>query len=379
MLSDKLHLKLSSYLASFALFDLLILPRVNFSVLLPISLLFVLIYVPIKFNKKKGLVIFIISIIIILSILFGTIFQDKHNLTKNLQRGFQLLIILSYSQLRIDFDKIKTLVLKILRIYFFWLLFLITIFFYRNDIYASLVSILYPETLEFLEWNIASLRFGYAFSDPNSAAYLTVMALQLYVIIEKNNYLLSMFFFIASLAILFTQSRGGLICLLIVLGFHFFQNGRTKFKIAFIILISLLIFSGFYFYSEYINEFFEIAKSRTEQEESVGGGRIDKYIYFIKNINFLPFGVGYDLYKDGVEFRPHSDLIRLNLSYGIFALPLILYFFLPKSKNQWFFLLIISIPFLINSLIDDYRLFGVALIIFQLISEKKNQYYRGAN
>ena len=370
ILNDKTHLKLSTYLAAFAFFDLLILPRVNFSVLLPISLIFVLIYTPIKFNKKKGVVIFIISLIIILSIIFGTIFQEKSNLIKNIQRGFQLLIILSYSQLKIDFDIIKSIILKILRIYFVWLLILIIIFFYSNNIYSSLISVLYPDASEFLEWNITTLRFGYAFSDPNSAAYLTVMALLLYIIIEKNKYFLSISFFIASLAILLTQSRGGLICLLIVFVYNLIKVKNIKLKIIFITVLLLLLFSGIYLYGEYINEFIEITKSRTEQEDSIGGGRLEKYIYFINNINFLPFGVGYDLYKDGVEFRPHSDLIRLNLSYGILSIPLILYFFIPQSKDQWIFLLIISIPILINSLIDDYRLFGLALLIYSLMNEK---------
>jgi hypothetical protein len=109
----------------------------------------------------------------------------------------------------------------------------------------------------------------------------------------------------------------------------------------------------------------ELLQSRVDEEESlglgIGGGRIDKYTFFMKNINLLPVGVGYSLQQGGSEFRPHSDLIRINLSYGTLIFVPFLKLVFPKSKSLLPLFLAFCIPFLVNSIIDDYKLFPLYL------------------
>jgi hypothetical protein len=63
-------------------------------------------------------------------------------------------------------------------------------------------------------------------------------------------------------------------------------------------------------------------------------------------------------------------LIRLGLSYGIFSFPLFYYFIRPRAKDQRLFFLLVIVPFLLNSLIDDYRLLGFAILTFNLLKER---------
>jgi hypothetical protein len=321
--------------------------------------------------KKKELFVTVLFFFIMLtSIVCGLILGYKTDILKNVQRAIQLSSVLLYAQLFIDYELVQTPIRKVVRLFFLWLFILISLFFFFKDTYVSLISTLYPETLEYLDWNMQTLRMGYAFSDPNSFAYLTCMAIFLMAITEKNKTILNLVWLIGILAILLSQSRGGLICILIL--FFYFVIAVQKLSNT-IVLISILLIatlSILLMYQEQIEVFSELAFSRLESEESVGGGRADKYKYFFKNFNFLPFGVGYELVKDGVEFRPHSDLIRLGLSYGIFSFPLFYYFIRPRVKEQKLLLLIVIIPFLINSLIDDYRLVGFAILIFNLLNEK---------
>jgi hypothetical protein len=122
-----------------------------------------------------------------------------------------------------------------------------------------------------------------------------------------------------------------------------------------------------FFYSEEIEMAYSIFDSRFEQEQDLGGGRSGKYHYFVENFNFLPIGSGYHLRQNGEEFRPHSDLIRINLSYGVLALPLLLYFVFPRRKSQALLFVVFLVPFLINTVIDDYRLFGMYLLLFGIL------------
>ena len=361
---------IGSYIFVFSLLDLLIFPRVLFSLLLPVSLIFTICNLPFRMKKKELFVLVLFFLIMLTSILCGLILGYKTDTLKNVQRAIQLSSVLLYAQLFIDFELVQIPIRKVLRLYFLWLFILISLFFFFKDTYVSLISTLYPETLEYLDWNMQTLRMGYAFSDPNSFAYLTCMAIFLMAITEKNKTILNLVWLIAILAVLLSQSRGGLICI-VILFFYFviavqkLSNTIVLISILFIATLSILVM-----YQEQIEVFSELAFSRLESEESVGGGRADKYKYFFKNFNFLPFGVGYELVKDGVEFRPHSDLIRLGLSYGIFSFPLFYYFIRPRVKEQKLLLLIVIIPFLINSLIDDYRLVGLAILIFNLLNEK---------
>jgi hypothetical protein len=238
------------------------------------------------------------------------------------------------------------------------------------EFYFNTISYFYPETVEYLLWNIQSLRFPYIFSDPNSAAYLISIITFLYIQLESNWSFLVFSLLISVVSVILTQSRGGLICEAIIFLFFIFSNLSPKKILGIALIIILILFAFWYLMGDFISDFYEVSLSRIDSEDGdVGGGRVGKYFYFIKNINFYPFGFGYTLFREGIEFRPHSDLIRLNLSYGIFSIPLFFYLFPNKSKSQITFLFIILIPFLINSLIDDFRLLGLAILVSIVISQ----------
>lgn len=103
----------------------------------------------------------------------------------------------------------------------------------------------------------------------------------------------------------------------------------------------------------------------------LGGGRDKKYVYFLDNLNLKMYGVGYTLFIDGLEFRPHSDLIRIVLSYGVFFLFLFFALFIPNNLKNALLLVSFMFPFLLNTVIDDYRLFGFFVMLFMFMKYDK--------
>ena len=291
-------------------------------------------------------------------------------------RGLQFILVLFYSIDFIEYNFIEYYLRIVLKLFFVWILFFLILFFTNPFTYYTLSSLLYPDTIEYLDYNIATLRWCYAFSDPNSAAYIISAALFLYVVIERNYKLVTLGMLIGVIAILFTQSRGGLVCLLLVIIYLFNNLKKFKYKLGFIFITVVIVIISFSYFDDYILDFNEVAMSRLDQEDDVGSGRMSKYLYFLSNFNVFPVGMGYTLFKDGYEFRPHSDLIRMNLSYGIFMIPLFFYFFLPRVKCEVYFLLLILVPLGVNTLIDDFRLFGVALLVFSFLRAKYSPNFR---
>jgi len=101
----------------------------------------------------------------------------------------------------------------------------------------------------------------------------------------------------------------------------------------------------------------------------VGGGRISSWIFFVENFNLNPFfGVGYTLERLGNIYRPHSDFIRLNLSYGWMTYIVMVYLLFRMKVKNIMLLSAFLVPFFINTVIDDYRLFGL-FIVFILINQ----------
>ncbi len=363
--------RITSLIAVFSLFDLLIMPKLNVGILLPSSLFLVLFIVPLnRVKKDKYYILLSIFLIVSLSILAGFLINDNASSKVNILRGLQFILVLFYSIDFIEYNFIEYYLRIVLKLFFVWILFFLILFFTDPYTYYTLSSLLYPDTIEYLDYNIATLRWGYAFSDPNSAAYIISAALFLYVVIERNYKLVTLGMLIGVIAVLSTQSRGGLVCLLFVIFYLFNNLKKFKYKLGFIITALIIIIISFSYFDDYILEFNEVAMSRLDQEDDVGSGRMSKYVYFLSNFNVFPVGLGYTLFKNGYEFRPHSDLIRMNLSYGIFMVPLFFYFFLPRVKGEVYFSLLILVPLAVNTLIDDFRLFGVALLVFSFLRAK---------
>ncbi|PSU61817.1 O-antigen ligase family protein [Photobacterium phosphoreum] len=114
---------------------------------------------------------------------------------------------------------------------------------------------------------------------------------------------------------------------------------------------------------------FKMLESRGDNESSLGGGRYYKYIYMLDNFNFKPFGIGYNITVNDVIFKPHSDFIMLVLSYGIIVLVIFFYMICPRIKEQAYLFIPFIFGFLINSILDEYRLICVFFILTGLLYE----------
>lgn len=313
-------------------------------------------------------------IIGILSIINGLLYKGDYYIIEDLKRVLQLITILLYSIIFINKDK---LIVNIFRIFYLWVFTLVLFFYAYPDLYKLISNFLYPEMLDTFEGNVLDYRFNYFYSDPNTCGYFICLTLFLYYSIEKNN---TIFFFcsvLASIVILTTQSRGAYIGLSFIFIFIFIKSQISLLKkIIITSVIIAFIFAITGIFENFYNSIYRIFEIRMEAEKTLGqglgGGRIGKYEYFINNINLWPIGVGYSLLRDGVDFRPHSDLIRLNLSYGIFSIPLFLYFVFPREKSQITLFIIFLIPFLINSIVDDYKLFPFYLIAYNILGQTSN-------
>ncbi len=360
---------LSAALQTFVLVDLLFFPRLLFAFGIPSSMLIVvfsLLYRPISLQRMLWTLALLT--IMLASVTYGAVTAQNLVPEESLKRAIQLFSILLYSFFRLDPEAIGPVLVKVLRCFYIWAFCAVLFFFSQPEIYRQVIASIYPETLDQLDNNIEILRFSYFHSDPNSAGYLICFTLVAYLFLERK---LSWGIFCVSMAIvtiLATQSRGAYIAVAAILLYFSVSLRAPQYKKVLVIAGScLVLWSLAFFYSEEIEIANSIFDSRFEQEQDLGGGRSDKYRYFIENFNFLPIGSGYHLQQNGEEFRPHSDLIRTNLSYGVLALPLLLYFVFPRRKSHALLFVVFLVPFLVNTVIDDYRLFGMYLLLFGVL------------
>jgi hypothetical protein len=355
------------------IFDLLFLPRILPLFGVPASLLVVTAYLcKYGIDNKRFLALATVATVGFLSVLFGIIFKSHPTHIEDIKRVLQLLtsLLFGFMFVRICNRHMEIIVLM-LRIFFMWTLSWALLLFVMPDFYSSLNLFLYPEVAPSLEDNVIASRFNYFFSDPNSAAYFVCVALCLYLAVERRVYFLVLLMLMAGITVLLTQSRGGLIAYMVILLYAFIKDAPWSKKLVIFSITCIVALMTYMAFSEFFDSLYRLYELRRDQEEALGdglgGGRIGKYEYFINNINALPFGVGYSLFKDGMEFRPHSDLIRINFSYGPIFLLSILYFIIPRRKECFLVFAVVSVPFLINTVIDDYKLFTLYLITLNTI------------
>ena len=376
MLNRKLlYSDINSFLVIFALIDLLYLPRLTSFLAIPISLCFLpFVLKDIKLNTNHSVIIVFFLLSIIGSLLYSTIL-NKELLTDDIKRALQLISfsLYLYSSSIVKYNE-RTYLL-IIRIFLIWIFILSLLFLFDPNKTINTMLYLYPESAFIEEENLTNLRFSYAFQDPNGAAYLYVMILSVYLILEKNQIIKYILLSITCYSLFLTQSRGAISSfLLVILYFVFFDRKYLPKYFLFYLLIIALFILYLISKSHDIMNILDMFLSRGDKESSLGGGRFDKYIYFINNINLLPFGVGYNLSRNGEIFRPHSDLIRINLSYGIMLTFIIIGIIVPKVKNQIALVIPFIFCFLINSALDEYRLIGVYLILNSLLYFHREKY-----
>ena len=367
--------KFSGFYLLLLIIDLLVFPKFLFST--PLLVFFIplfLLFIP-NFRHSNIIVYFALLIVIVSSVLFGSMEYQGYT-SENLKRGIQIgvvFIILLYDFEKIDFVFMFKWLRRILIVYFLMILLLIFIFFFEVDLYSRFMRTFFPESIPMLLNNISHQRFSFHFTDPNAMGYFIVIVLA-FLLTLKLPVREHMFYLICALIIvLTTQSRGAMLSYgLVALSYYFlFLNGKAS-KFYFLSLLVICCFIAFFYLEIYVDNFFAAMVERSDAESALGaglgGGRIDSWYYFFQNFNYNPFfGVGYSLERDGEVYRPHSDFIRMNLSYGILVYFLFLYMLRGFCIKHTMIIFSFAVPFLINTVIDDYRLFCIFLIFYCLI------------
>lgn len=361
------------WLPSVILFDLLILPRVLPIFGLPISLLFVA-YCISKYgvSKEKLLAFYSIFFIGILSSICGYFIKENY-FSDDIKRVAQFSCLLSYGLLNLKSIQInvKSLIYPF-RFFYLWILVLGLTFFINPEFYTNISQFLYPETSYSAEENLATFRFSYFFTDPNAAGYFICFVTYTYFRLENKLAFLVFAFLIGIFIVALTQSRGAYICYLVFFTDYLITaRPKPRLKFNFMSVLLLVVIAFWWLVGDSVSTFNEFYQRRLEAEEALGeglgGGRIGKYEYFINNLNIYPIGVGYSLLRDNYEFKPHSDLIRINLAYGIPFIVFLCYFIIPRSRIYIGYFLIFLIPFLINTVIDEYKLLPFYLFSLGLL------------
>lgn len=364
-------------LFALTIIDLLFFPRILFALGISIAYLVIpviLLVAELRCRAQRLALILLMVIILLISALYGQAVIKSTDFTEDIKRVAQLSIFMVFSLL--PFVKVhvsKEITNKTINLFYFYNIVLLSLFLFVPGVYVSYMELIYPECLEQIEENMFSYRYSYVFTDPNTLGYMLVLIFSSQAII--NNLKVSVLYTVLSLVLVVsTQSRGALVAFLFCLLYLSFFKPKLYFKKYLTIGFFLVIFSVLIDINP-ISVLIDVIETRSKLEEeaglSLGGGRDEKYKYFFSQFSFLPFGSGYTLYKNGDVFQPHSDLIRIILSYGSLALFLFIYLVSYKFKHRFIVYVSITIPFLINTLIDDYRLMPLFFVLVTVIINTK--------
>lgn len=363
-----------SVLLSFILLDLLFFPRLLPVFGIPLSMLVVIKIIITSRMICKNEIYSLICIFVFgcLSVINGY-FEKQYYWVDDLKRVFQLSTSVLYGLFLFNSINLSLKQINIiLRWYFIWLLLGAIVFGVSEDTYTTFIKAVYPEAELSLDDNLGAGRFSFNFSDPNSLGYLVSFAVFALYFFEKNWRWLVLCIAISNFVILLTQSRGAYISFGVgFLGFLFFNNHSAKIRTIVFCVLATLAVAVFLLAGDFYKNIFLAFERRLQLEESlgegVGSGRMGKYDYFFATLNPFPIGNGYYQIKEGVEFRPHSDLIRVNFSYGIPFLAPLMYFLMPRRNGVVIYFFIMLFPFLVNTLIDDYKLLPFYLISLRIL------------
>lgn len=367
----------SNFILAIIVIDLLFMPRILPLFGIPASLFFVCFYIVTTEHSKKLLFyLYLIFFVGFISSCLGIALKG-HYFIDDSKRIIQLSSALLYTFVLLRPKHINIRLLRLILVLFFmWLALLALVFALKQELYIQIIQLIYPETIDTIDENLNAFRFSYFFSDPNSAGYFLCFATYLYMMIQsRQKYRFFIYLAVLPLIIL-TQSRGAYIAYMVIFVSIISDDTIDRYKkyLTLFALTSVCV-ALWIFFSELIYSVFDLFEARANAEEALGeglgGGRIGKYVYFFTNLNPLPFGTGYFLLKDGLEFRPHSDLIRINFAYGLPFLLLLAVFVLPKSKHLLPLFVLFLIPFLINTIIDDYKLLPFYLVAMNIITSAK--------
>ena len=363
--------------------DLLFFPYFQY-VIMPYSLPVVLvgllasirISMPINFKQVLGAIfgLIIFSLIISLILPDSSIYAVE-NLKRALQFTTSFAYFIYFYQLGRRFGN-ATLNLKIL------LAFLIyycsfSIYFLANPIAANeLVTTVYGRLVAPQSDVLSHFRFSYIFTDPNTGAYFLLIATLPLLPLLKSRLSSLMAFMAILVAVLISQSRGGLLAMLLGTMLWLIHSSTSNERIYSSLLIKaflaiLMLILGLVVINKLIdNNIFgdtlitDYILYRLTDQESIdigSGSRITRWLYYISELIPLPFGRGYIFNVDSADFNPHSDLLRLIYSYGFIVAPLFIYLCFRHILRIPLIIVPAVVAFGINTLIDEQKLFALFL------------------
>tara|TARA_R110002124_G_scaffold59474_5_gene164286 strand:- start:481 stop:1644 length:1164 start_codon:yes stop_codon:yes gene_type:complete len=366
--------KLNTIFLGFLVFDLLLLPRFLLSTPISFFIMIPLVTMIGRISAREALAYTGMVTIFISSVMYG-IEKSGSLEVENIKRAVQLslimgLVLIDYGS--VNYLKLTSILRKVLCLFYLICGAFLLLMLSNQDLYESVVVSIYPESKTMISENLASLRYSFHFTDPNSLGYLVVMCFVLACLINYTARVKSIIFCVSLTLIISTQSRGALLAFFFVSVVYWAQYLDFKAKLNSVLLLLLVfgIFISVFF--EYVDFYWELYEKRQRLEEvsgkGIGGGRLDVWYYFFSNFNPNPFfGVGYYLEREGVMFRPHSDFIRMQLSYGTLIFFVFLLFFNGLDRKLLMLWAAFFVPFMINTIIDDYRLFGVFVAFYFIL------------
>ena len=363
----------------FALLDILILPYFP-RLIMPYSLpvVTVALLFGTRFRRDLELTLFtLLATCVVASAALSVMYRIDGAVMENAKRALQLLSAFVYffyfrwlvreSPLRV------TPVLVVFVAYFFGLLILWTSHPMET---ADWLAVAYPEGDKGTESLLLFFRFPYIFSDANTAAYFYLIAAGFLarIVPRLSTTGLVALLFGAVVVVISTQSRGAMVALalVVVVGLWLRRRAILRHPVWVAITVGVLIAGILVAWSwlsartgdgTQVGTLLTLVKARFSGEQGDWQqGRSTKYWWAITaNVPFL-IGRGYVLMRDGAIFSPHSDHLRLILSYGIIAWAATLYLLFRKFLRVFAFAIPALVAFSINSLIDEQKVFALYLI-----------------
>jgi hypothetical protein len=315
-----------------------------------------------------------ILVIFLSSLLYGTE-KNGYLELENLKRITQLsliMVLVFFNYREVNYLQLQSHLKKVIVLFYVYVVFFFVLMLSKPGLYEVIIAFIYPESESMISENIRNLKYSFHFTDPNSFGYLLVLCFVLICFVNFTRKVIVTLFTATLVLVIATQSRGALLALLAVVSIYWALFFDYKVKLYSVVFITLLLVLLFTVSSDYIEFYWGLYEKRRHIEEEmgkgVGGGRLDAWYYFAQNINVNPFfGIGYHLEREGALFRPHSDFIRLQLSYGTLIFFCFFLLFNRFGKRHLMLWAAFSVPFMINTIIDDYRLFGLFLVLFFIL------------
>ena len=383
------RLVLAKWIGYFMLIDLMILPYFQL-LIMPFSLPIVLsclLFAGVKLRNDKYLALLFFLAFGVFVSLGISVFDARlaEYQMENLKRALQLLSTFAYFfYFRWLAREVDLRIQPIAMLFVAWFA-LLAAAFYLDPAGASETMRLFYGRLVTDEDNITlHLRFPYQFTDPNTAAYFLLVAVAPLMSARRSGLSFTVLTAIVTMLIFFTQSKGALMALALVVLLTLYPPERFMqaiFSVRRTLVLVLLAIAG-YFAFVWLTDVFDsntLLKRAYERlfesqdQIASGGSRFGIWAHFADNFTPLPFGRGFILLIDGTSDRPHSDLVRMIFSYGAIALVAIVVMLFGRLRSFPAVVIPALTAFLINSLIDEQKLFALflSLLAIQIGNEER--------